>query len=290
MAHIPFTPTFLYLVTINKKMGNPLYSDDKGKMCWNAAKSWQVGWYDSNKFTFNQQKYWRGRIVGIADFDDNPSNHPVIIKLETGTTNDLFIAFNRAGGVNSDNREADDEVTIVEAGKDGESYSLSRLKAHLVQGENYQVSNWRGSGKTLTITAEHINITAAPGYALISICMGCTPHPSSIPSKTPTKSPSKTPTKSPSSIPSKTPTKLPTNVPTEIPSIPCTELSTDKFFLKWNKSVSPKEPVFASCRWLTKRKPEYIEKRCQAKMSAGGKGAARDVCVVTCDSCERRFM
>lgn len=34
-------------------MGNPLYSDDVGRMCWNAAKTWQVGWYDDRKAIFD---------------------------------------------------------------------------------------------------------------------------------------------------------------------------------------------------------------------------------------------
>ncbi len=222
-------------------MGNPLYSDDKGKMCWNAAKSWQVGWYDSNKFTFGRQEFVRRWIVGIADFDNNPDKYTVITKVETGTTNDLFIAFNRAKGVNSDNDEADNEVTIVEAGKDGEGYSVSRLKAHLVQGESYKIWNWRGSGNTLTITAEIINITADPGFARISI------------------------------------------------SIPCTEKASDQFFFKWRRN--PRRPVFKSCMWLSKRNRSTIQNICKrGGNGGGGKRPARDVCFVTCNTCNRRFL
>lgn len=195
-------------------MGNPLYSDDVGKMCWNAAKTWQVGWYDTNKLTFDQQGSWSGTLVGIADFNNNPNNHPVVIKLETGTTTDQFVAFNRAKGVNSQNDEADDEVTIVQTGSNGEGYSQSYLQAHLVQGESHEILNWRGSGQTLTITADKIDLTANPGYADISICLGpcAAPTTSPAPSKSPTKSPTKAPTTSPA--PSKSPTKSPTKTPT----------------------------------------------------------------------------
>ncbi len=202
-------------------MGNPLYSDDIGKMCWNAAKTWQVGWYDSNKLTFDQQGSWRGKIVGIADFDNNSENHPVVIKLETGTSTDSFIAFNRATGVNSQNDEADDEVTIVETGNNGEAYSQSYLKAHLVQGESYTFTNWRGSGQDLIITAHEINIVANPGYADISICLGscATDAPTSTPgTSSPTASPTAAPTKAPTSSPSNAPTASPTAAPTKAPT------------------------------------------------------------------------
>ena len=97
-------------------MGNPLYSDDVGAMCWNAAKTWQVGWYDKSKISISPRvgQLWTETIVGIADFDNNILNHPVVVQIETGTETDQFIAFNRATGVNRQNDEADNEVTMVE--------------------------------------------------------------------------------------------------------------------------------------------------------------------------------
>jgi hypothetical protein len=59
-------------------------------------------------------------MVVIADFNNNPQDNQVVVKIETGTTTDQFIAFNRAIGVNSQNDEADDEVTIVETCNEGD--------------------------------------------------------------------------------------------------------------------------------------------------------------------------
>ena len=68
-------------------MGNPLYSDDIGAMCFNAAKSWQLSWYNDNKLAIDprQQRTWMGTMVGVADFGNNPNQYPVVIKIETGT-------------------------------------------------------------------------------------------------------------------------------------------------------------------------------------------------------------
>jgi hypothetical protein len=148
-------------------MGNPLYSDDIGAMCFNAAKSWQLGWYDSSKISIDPREgSWTGNIVGIADFANNPLNDPVIVKVETGTGTDQFIAFNRATGINRHTDEADDEVTIVQTGLNGELYSQSFLKATLKSGEVYTIPQWDGT-QDLTITAKAININtgSSAGYA-----------------------------------------------------------------------------------------------------------------------------
>ena len=123
-------------------MGNPLYSDDIGKMCFNPAKSWYVNWYDDYKTTVditvpNISK--QISMVGVAEITVNNNKLPAVMKLETGTSNDYFVGFNRATGRNSQNDEADDEVTIVQTGNNGESYSQSFLKATLKQGESYSI-------------------------------------------------------------------------------------------------------------------------------------------------------
>ena len=84
-------------------MGDPLWEDDLGKMCFNPVKSFQIakngaagggrGWYDTQHVvTFNSGtqgfKSWRGRLIGPAEYGNNPGNHAVVLKLETGTPND----------------------------------------------------------------------------------------------------------------------------------------------------------------------------------------------------------
>jgi hypothetical protein len=63
-------------------MGNPLYSDDVGKMCFNAAKNWQIGWYNDRKQTLNplsQGSDWSQTVtmVGVAEYNlNNPTGPP----------------------------------------------------------------------------------------------------------------------------------------------------------------------------------------------------------------------
>ena len=156
-------------------MGNPHYSDDVGKMCWNGAKSWQIGWYDDRKIMINPKQAgfsnWVGRLIGVANYD-SAGDEPVVVKIETGTGADQFIAFNRKTGVNSHNVQASNEVTIVEVtGNDGEGYAQSFLKANLIEGQSYSYTNWAGTGRNLIVKVNTINIAANPGYAEIQVCL-----------------------------------------------------------------------------------------------------------------------
>ena len=76
-------------------------------------------------------------MVGIANYDQATSDTPVLIKLETGLAEDYFINFNRATGINQQNVEADDEVTIVKANADTKSQSY--LQATLLEGEAHTI-------------------------------------------------------------------------------------------------------------------------------------------------------
>eukprot|EP00569_Conticribra_weissflogii_P017185 CAMPEP_0171451118 /NCGR_PEP_ID=MMETSP0881-20121228/40982_1 /TAXON_ID=67004 /ORGANISM="Thalassiosira weissflogii, Strain CCMP1336" /LENGTH=729 /DNA_ID=CAMNT_0011975599 /DNA_START=73 /DNA_END=2262 /DNA_ORIENTATION=+ len=162
-------------------MGNPLYSDTKSRMCYNPAKNFQFAsggnWYDP-KFTMNfditkkrRNKVLRRKIVGIADYDNNPDGHPVVIKLETDTDEDYFLGFNRAYGVNSDNKQADNLVTLIKAGSNGLSYSQSWLLATLDQGQSYKFRTWKGMRRRdLIITVNAIDVTNSnPGYADVTL-------------------------------------------------------------------------------------------------------------------------
>jgi len=186
-------------------MGNPLYSDNIGKMCYNPAKNWQLPWYGGagagaykkvfDPFVDSQFSF---ELIGIGEYDNNPSNLPVVVKVESRTTaNDLFIGYNRAIGPNAQNDEADNEVTIITTGNNGQSYSQSFLRAHLIQGESHTEVNFAGSGRDLIITADSINMVSAlgaPGTASVSVVFVVppTPNPTNPPTPNPTNSPTAT--------------------------------------------------------------------------------------------------
>ncbi len=175
-------------------MGTPQWGDDNGAICYNPAKSWQIGWYNSHKLLLDprQQAYWEGEIIGVADFSRNDFDRPVVVKIETTTHVDLYVGFNRAIGANRQNtKEAGDEVTVVETGRNGERIAQSWLKATLKEGESYTVEDWQGLGRTLYIIAEEIDLgsDSVAGYARVSICLGICWSPTATPTQAPTRAP-----------------------------------------------------------------------------------------------------
>jgi hypothetical protein len=241
-------------------MGNPLYGDNLGKMCYNPAKNWQIGWYDNangkmlldprgGSASFDTQVL---TLVGIAEYNirTNTVNQPVVVKLETGATTDYFIGFNRAVGANSQNDEADNEVTIILA--NGGSYSQSSLQATLIEGETHPIPNFANGGNTLYVKAVDIDITSTPGVATICITYdasgsSCSTVPQ--PTNQPTPPPTNLPTNPP--IPTNPPTNVPTSPPTEPqptknPTLPPTNVPTSA------PTTSPtNSPLVCDCAGLT---------------------------------------
>ena len=160
------------------------YSTNDKAMCFNPAKTFQLArggnnWYNENSsdtIVWNSGTRggtsWSGSIIGIADYRNNPNQRPVVVKLESGTSNnDLFVGFNRAIGVNRDVSESRNQVIVVQAGGDGLTFSQSYMKAILSEGESFVVSNWRGTGLDMTIHVKAINLFVKPAYADVSMSL-----------------------------------------------------------------------------------------------------------------------
>jgi len=173
------------------KMGNPLYGDELGKMCFNPAKSWFLEWYPGSGelvFDKNTDSVMRKKLVGAGEWE-NPNQGQVVIKIENGDK-DLFVGFNRAAGANSQNDEFDDEVTVIEAKNSNTISYQSYIKAHLKNGEEYTQNG-------VTVKVCDLVTNVVPGYANIVIYNpsknngDCESGPTGLPTPVPTVSPTK---------------------------------------------------------------------------------------------------
>ncbi|KAL7443021.1 hypothetical protein ACHAXM_008755, partial [Skeletonema potamos] len=184
-------------------MGNPHYSDE-GFQCYNPAKNFQLNWYNPAKITEDPRVNGYTKtltLVGIGEYDKalnapiataTSANriYPVTVRLETGGGADYFVGFNRAIGPNSLNVEGDNQVTIIQVdGGDGVGYSQSYLRGKLSQGQSHNLTNFGGTGKTVTITVNTINIATSPGTAVVTITDNFTPPPPPAPTQPPTQIP-----------------------------------------------------------------------------------------------------
>jgi len=149
------------------------YSEEAGpKMCFNAAKLWQLGWNSNRHLSLSSSEpFYKGDLAGIIDNPDSPGS-PMIIKINDPSGKDYFINFNVRAGFNSGSKEGGDEVLVVRAG-DGIGYAESQLKAKLGAGSSYKISNFDG-GKELSVQVNSINTQTR--IANISVCVGeCPP-------------------------------------------------------------------------------------------------------------------
>jgi len=153
-------------------MGNPFIAGGGEKMCFNAAKNWELGWYDYSYFDSSSSSCWSGSIIGLGEWNNGIHNLPVVVKIETNSKNDYFLQFNRNAGPNAQNIVAHNEIMIIIAEKNGQIYGQSFLKAHLIMGESYSIPNWKGTGKDLVVTATNIDITVTPAIAEVTISLG----------------------------------------------------------------------------------------------------------------------
>jgi hypothetical protein len=146
------------------------YSADEGPiMCFNPAKSWQLGWYSDKRTTvvdlFNDGAF-ATTLVGIDDYQ-LAGNRFVNVKVENGNT-DLFIGFNRQKGINSGTREAANKVTIQ---TQGSGFSSSSLVAKLAENEEYTIRNYQNSGTDAVVKVESIDTASTPSTATIDILL-----------------------------------------------------------------------------------------------------------------------
>ena len=156
-------------------MGFSYSQDDGPKMCFNGAKSWQLGWYQDKHQVFNlSDSSWSGRLVGHVDKGSAAADDTIILKLNTGTATDYYVSFNSPTAHNSGTVEAGNQVTVQTMGGEGTSYAESELVAKLSAGGEYVISNFDGSGVPLTLKVNEINTGASPPYAYVSVATTCT--------------------------------------------------------------------------------------------------------------------
>jgi hypothetical protein len=152
-------------------MGFSYFEQGAPRMCFNAAKLWQLGWNSNRHKTVSAlDPFYIGNLAGFVD-DPDIDGPPMLIKLDSPSTQDYFINFNLRASFNSDTREGGNEVLIVQAG-DGNGYSESDLKAKLTTGSSYKISNF-DNGKDLTV--EVLSISVQTRLAEVRICLGDCP-------------------------------------------------------------------------------------------------------------------
>jgi hypothetical protein len=164
-------------------MGYSYSNNEAPRMCFNAPKNWELGWYEDRQRVVENE--WNGNLYGIADYQNTISSDLMIIQIPAANGDEWYVSFNRKNGINSQTVEYGNQVLVHRK----TMYSKkSKLMAALKNFESYggapiyiQVGTIGYSNNVMSA-----DVTIAPSDP--------TPSPTSAPTSNPTPSP---PTPSP---------------------------------------------------------------------------------------------
>jgi len=227
-------------------MGFSYYYDEYPAMCFNGAKSWELGWYSDGHVSVDTQSSsnpsFSGTLIGVNDYQkDNLGVNEMIIQVN-GINYDYYVMFNLATGINADVIEGINKVMVTE--RESTTYrAVSTVVAELDSGGTYSIPD-----TDYTVEVMTINLVASTPYAEVVVSstddqVG-TPtlpptdapvfnptlapllNPTSNPTSSPTSNPTLTPTSNPTSSPTSNPTSSPTSNPTSSPTLTPTSKPT----------------------------------------------------------------
>lgn len=253
-------------------VGDDEYGDKSGNMggtwgsssligqykCYNAAKSYQLGWYSNATLTLdplnssltNSSTGMLVQFASLLHYSHLPENTLVNLHIQKDTT-DIFMAYNERGGINDFTRNSDydvdpyykygflNQVNIVEADKPhgpfhdtGLSWRLAGIGIETFFTPDvlpsYTITNFSASERNLTFKfcqyggIEYVTVALVSIHFddQISACSGLTKPPTRKPTKWPTRKPTPRPTtQDPTFQPTAhMPTYAPTYKPTYVPT------------------------------------------------------------------------
>jgi len=120
-------------------MGFSYRNDDTPKMCFNPAKSWQLGWYAEKQIDIDPSTDLSFepislKLNGVVDYEDDTEDRYIVVKV-----GDFYIGFNRATSFNSGVLEAGNQVTVIEKLGQPNTSTMSKLAAKLGIGTKYTI-------------------------------------------------------------------------------------------------------------------------------------------------------
>lgn len=109
-------------------------------MCFNAAKNYQLGWFDDKFTQMTLSDTFNGKLIGQADYTNSNlvGDEQVGIRI-TGAVEDYYVSFNRQVGHNSGTLEGGNQV-LVHSRPTGTQYGESKLLAKLNAGGTYGIN------------------------------------------------------------------------------------------------------------------------------------------------------
>lgn len=170
-------------------MGYSYGSDEAPKMCFNAAKSWQLGWYADKAITLTPSGpfEFHGHLASIVDYPTT-SDHVLIEIRQSSSDWAYYLNYNAAKGFNVGTVEGRNNVLITTK-HTRNAGNQSNLLSKLLDGDSYSIADFNGRrGETLVVRFHSMMMGAAK--ISISLNGASTQSLASSPSALPSSSPS----------------------------------------------------------------------------------------------------
>ena len=117
-------------------MGFSYSQDDGPRMCFNAAKNYQLGWYSDKTKVISPgastDNCFAGDLYGTAFYADAGAQ-TVGIKVNTDTSTDVYIMYNAKTGIQSGTVEGGNQVMVVTTGAEGNALIETTVGADVAE-------------------------------------------------------------------------------------------------------------------------------------------------------------
>ena len=138
-------------------------------VCFNAAKSWQSGWFADKSLVLDPNNdagtCYSGPLYALASYTSSPADAKVLIQLKSTSGTNYHIGFNGQHSSNSGTVEHGNRVLITTQQATGASFKI----ANLVASQSHTIANYDGSGRDVTITVDSIS---GSDHAVITVMCG----------------------------------------------------------------------------------------------------------------------
>eukprot|EP00957_Ditylum_brightwellii_P061745 4685671-Ditylum_brightwellii.AAC.1 len=136
-------------------------------MCFNNAKTWQLGWFSDEVASIGLEQNFIGNLKGQVNYGNGDTASKVVVKVDDPDSNEaLYIGFNHGILYNTNTAEGKNQVTVQTY--TGSGYDYSYLLSKMGSGSTF--THVLGSG-TVTVTVGTIDLTT--GLAPVEISYGC---------------------------------------------------------------------------------------------------------------------
>ena len=200
-------------------MGYSYNQDDTPAMCYNAAKNYQLGWYEGKEgeidpYTDLCTGPTRFMLNGVVDYQNGSPGAYVTLKVGGF----WYLGFNKASGFNVGTQEAKNQVTIHKKEGSVTSASKSKIEADLSVSQSYALE----ISSDLDLLVVYVELENGKDAVVElsvsgSAAMAC---PSEAPTDAPTDEPTDNPTDKPTDELTDAPVEPPSNAPVEPTNAP----------------------------------------------------------------------